>query len=694
MPVQVCLHGCRTKRLTMFKPGDTPIYVYLSVAIVYKRGMEIGMKKLFGRLTVLVMLCAGMLLFLETTAMAGSSYYHEGVVKNSDGIKWAVNTNLGTLTFTKTGTGTALPSRVKSGADESGSWKDYQLIDHNPENPGYWKIIIGDGITSIGDNLFENETHVKEVTFNDSITGIGSCAFKGCQSLVTISFEKGCSTDSNAIGYEAFTGTNQSGIVFCKEMELRQLVDLKNLLLKAGLNKHTNRILINRVANPNEWRIDNAVAYRAVTKIETDYDNTGIILKKDAELEIIPKITPENASFKKVALSENLGDNKLEVIEKEGKYFIKGIVAGTTTLIIAATDDSGVEDRIPVTITEETPVLVTDVQLSSDEIYIPIGETKQLVATVIPENASQKKLSWKSADTDKVTVSNGYITGKAVTDKNPVLVVASTIDGTSIERTCKVYVIETAATAISLDKKSLALKIGESADISATVFPQIKAGAYIEWSSDNTKVATVDAKGHVVAVSEGTAKITACTKDGNACKATCEVVVSKDGEIPGNDPNAIDPVKRFTDVPAERWYSKSNGPIAYVVANNIMSGMGDGSKFGPEEPCTRAQFVQILYNTEGKPDPGNINPFTDVPEKWYTAAIKWAYANGVTSGKSETIFAPDESVTRETIAQFLFNYAKKKGYDTSLRRDLSGYSDKVIRRAHNFRVRRYGDQVW
>ena len=142
------------------------------------------------------------------------------------------------------------------------------------------------------------------------------------------------------------------------------------------------------------------------------------------------------------------------------------------------------------------------------------------------------------------------------------------------------------------------------------------------------------------------------------------------------DPRETDPTKRFSDVPAGKWYSKPDGPIAYVIANGIMNGTGDGSTFAPEDPCTREMFVQILYNVEGAPGAGPSNPFSDVKSgKWYYNAVTWAFANSVTSGKSATLFGVGENVTREQLAQFLLNYATKRGFNTKDRADLSKFPD-------------------
>ena len=82
-----------------------------------------------------------------------------------------------------------------------------------------------------------------------------------------------------------------------------------------------------------------------------------------------------------------------------------------------------------------------------------------------------------------------------------------------------------AVTGVSLDKTSLAMKIGETAILNATVKPDNASNKQVTWSSDKTSIATVDENGKVEAKAAGSATITVTTKDGGK-KATCSVSVT------------------------------------------------------------------------------------------------------------------------------------------------------------------------
>lgn len=113
-----------------------------------------------------------------------------------------------------------------------------------------------------------------------------------------------------------------------------------------------------------------------------------------------------------------------------------------------------------------------------------------------------------------------------------------------------------------------------------------------------------------------------------------------------------DPLEKFTDLKAGAWYMDA---VKYMVEKGYMKGTSNYN-FSPDRQLTRAEFVQVLYQVfNGKPTSAS-NPFTDVKSgAWYYNAVLWAYTNGITSGTSATTFAPNDKVTREQVAQFLYN---------------------------------------
>ncbi len=127
----------------------------------------------------------------------------------------------------------------------------------------------------------------------------------------------------------------------------------------------------------------------------------------------------------------------------------------------------------------------------------------------------------------------------------------------------------------------------------------------------------------------------------------------------------------FSDVAAGSTFAAD---IAYVSQKGLMSGKG-GGLFKPQESITRGQLVTILYRLEGQPAVSGAG-FPDVAAGSYCEkAVKWAAANGITAGGKDGLFRPNDSITREQLATFLYRYNNYKGYVVAKQADLSAFSD-------------------
>ncbi len=164
-------------------------------------------------------------------------------------------------------------------------------------------------------------------------------------------------------------------------------------------------------------------------------------------------------------------------------------------------------------------VEVTEIKLSESSVTLNVGESHQLSATVLPENATRKTVTWKSFITSVATVDeNGKITALAP----GTITITAIANGRYAE--CKVYVKQP-VTGIALDKTTLSLKTGATETLTAIISPDNASNKEVTWKSSDTAVATVSTSGKVTAVAIGTATITATTKDGSEKSASCEVTV-------------------------------------------------------------------------------------------------------------------------------------------------------------------------
>ena len=163
---------------------------------------------------------------------------------------------------------------------------------------------------------------------------------------------------------------------------------------------------------------------------------------------------------------------------------------------------------------------VTGVTLDKNTLALFPGENDALTATVAPENATDKTVTWSSDNEKVATVNGGTVTAVAPGTAN---ITATTTDG-GFTATCAVTVNPVPVTGVTLDKNTLALFTGESTTLTATVAPENATDKTVTWTSDNEKVAAV-ADGKVTAVASGTANITVTTTDGSFT-ATCAVTVA------------------------------------------------------------------------------------------------------------------------------------------------------------------------
>lgn len=118
----------------------------------------------------------------------------------------------------------------------------------------------------------------------------------------------------------------------------------------------------------------------------------------------------------------------------------------------------------------------------------------------------------------------------------------------------------------------------------------------------------------------------------------------------------------FLDVKESDWFYEA---VSYAVENGLMSGMSEDI-FAPNTPLTREMLAVVFYNLEGQPESTGVNAFADVKaDMWYTDAILWANENGIVAGYDNGAYGVGDLITREQFATILYRYAQFKGYDTT-----------------------------
>lgn len=252
-----------------------------------------------------------------------------------------------------------------------------------------------------------------------------------------------------------------------------------------------------------------------VTGVTLNVKEVSLMVGAKETLKVV--VAPENATNKRVSWSSN----KTDVASVDGQGVVTAHKAGEA-LVTVKSEDGGKTATCNVTVKAEK-VAVTGVKLDKTEHTLAVGGTVTLVATVTPEGATNKKVSWKSDKTDIATVDEN---GKVTAVKAGVAKITVTTEDGKKTATCTITVKEdkVAVTGVTLNKTELSMTVGGSFKLVATISPKDATNQKVTWKSSDSDVADVDQNGLVGALKEGTAIITVTTEDGNK-KAHCVVTV-------------------------------------------------------------------------------------------------------------------------------------------------------------------------
>ena len=261
------------------------------------------------------------------------------------------------------------------------------------------------------------------------------------------------------------------------------------------------------------------VKAKAIGVTEVTLDKTELTLTEGETETLTATVRPDNANNRKVTWSSD----KTEVATVDGAGRVTAVKAGEAVVTVT-TEDGGRTATCAVTVKAKT-VSVTEVTLDRAELTLTEGETETLTATVKPDNADNRKVTWSSDKTEIATVDGA---GKVTAVKAGEAVVTVTTEDGGKTATCKVTVKAKVVPVTGVDVKPWSVTIGANGTtkLTCTVAPSNATNRKVRWESDNPSVATVDSDGNVRAVSAGVAKVGAVTEDGGF-RSGCTVTVKE-----------------------------------------------------------------------------------------------------------------------------------------------------------------------
>lgn len=377
---------------------------------------------------------------------------------------------------------------------------------------------------------------------------------------------------------------------------------------------------------------------------------------------------------------------------------------------------------------------VTGVSLNKGSLTLNVGESETLTATITPDNATDKSLTWESSDTSIATVdTSGTVT--AVAQGTATITVTTADSGKTATCTVTVNPVQYTVT-VQTDGNGSASASPATAPAGTTVtltadpdsgyhferWEIVSGGVTISGNQFTMPAENVTVKAVFDRNSSGGGgssydyyTITATAGEGGAISPSGSTRIREgrdqtytitpddgyrisdvlvDGESVGAvESYTFDNVQKrhtieavfakknpdtgnpFTDVHPDDWFYDD---VMYVLENGLMAGTSD-TTFSPNDPITRAQVAVIFYRMAGSPAVTGDSPFTDVENgpgtAWYYSAVLWAQQNGIVAGYGDGTFQPGTNITREQLAVIFYNYAKYQGYNLSAVNDLSGFTD-------------------
>ena len=249
----------------------------------------------------------------------------------------------------------------------------------------------------------------------------------------------------------------------------------------------------------------------------------------------IPKFGVETASYtatvydqngavvsgKKVRWSLQSAGKGIDINRSTGVVTVVCIAKTGSFKVVAA--DGAISGSLTVTLSSSS---VTSVSLNKSSTTIPKGSSETLVATVLPEDAANKRVVWCSSNNRVASVdSNGTVTGLK---EGTAVITVMTLDG-RFKASCTVKVTkgQVLVKSVKLIPNRLQLFVNNSQNLCTIALPLDATNKTLAWASSNESIATVDANGRVTAVREGKADITATATDGSGKTDTCTVTVKK-----------------------------------------------------------------------------------------------------------------------------------------------------------------------
>lgn len=255
-------------------------------------------------------------------------------------------------------------------------------------------------------------------------------------------------------------------------------------------------------------------------------NSTSNTVEAGNTLQLTSTITPENATNKSITWTSS-NENYATVNSFGVVTALMEGIGKDVTITATSNGNNTIKAEFVINITQ-VAIPATLITLDSTSDTIIAGEKLALIATVLPENATNKTISWSSSNSNYATVdANGIVTTKLAGAGKTVTITARTMDGSNKESSFNLKIKPISVKKVKLSGKKT-VKAGKKITLKTTITPSNATNKSVKWTTSNKKYATVSQKGVVKTKKAGkgkTVKITATAKDGSKKKATFKIKI-------------------------------------------------------------------------------------------------------------------------------------------------------------------------
>lgn len=387
---------------------------------------------------------------------------------------------------------------------------------------------------------------------------------------------------------------------------------------------------------------------KTIPMVGLSLDKKEVEIVKGDKLKLTATVEPSDATDQKLVWYSS--DPDIANVDSDGIVTAKSV---GTAMVNVKTQTGALSAYCIVNVI----VPVSDIVLSETELDLYEGDSKTIVATIIPDVASNQKVIWESSDSGIATVLEGKVTGLNAGDAT---ITAITENGKK-SAVCKVSV-HAHVSGVSLNMNSLILNTGEKTSLIVTIEPTNAYNKTVTWKSDNLEIASVE-EGVVTAMSKGETTVYAVSEDGGKT-AKCYIKVKEIVPVAGitldksNMSLVVDGVGTltYTITPSDATNKKvswqSDNPIVAKVSDEgIVSGLNPGNAMITvrTEDGNFAASCEVIVSNNSK-EPSCWNGLGDTTIGWYTQG-----ENGIYHIKSASDLAGLSQMVINGICRFTGN---------------------------------------